>query len=539
MKHRFQTIESLERRTLLAAATLSIGSSTYDSASKSVPTADGGSIVAGIFSGTADFDPTAGKQTLTAAGDTDIFVARYSSTGALRWARQFGSDEGSFNTEKSVNFAIDPLRARDFDLGVGISPFDLGEYVTGLKVDSAGNAYLTGTFKGSVDFDPGAGQLILNSTGGRNYVDTFLLKLNAVGGLVYGKQIGGDFTDVSNALALDSANNVYITGDFTRAADFDPSSKSFVLSTNDNSREQIYVAKYDASGNFVWAKTTTTDEIDRTHRSAGNAIAIDSAGDVVVTGSFSGTSNFSPGTTTAIIEPAGETDAFVEKLSAGNGTLRWVKTFGGDDYAGGRAIATGADGSIYTGAYFERTIDVDPGAATVLVTATPERAGKKPTKSDLLFSKFDSDGNLLWARPIGNENWETLGNMAVDATGGLVISGSFYGALDFDPSHAKHVLTSTVGTERFKDFNDNDRRDSYDAFLLKLSSTGKYIYATRFGGAGDDFATDISLTSTGQALVAGQFRGTYIFPTNRSAKLRPIGEQDAFDALFDTGGNIV
>src|SRR5206468_194835 len=153
--------------------------------------------------------------------------------------------------------AIDPERAGAFDLGVGTQPADLGIYVTGLAADAAGNIVMTGAFRGSVDFDPGSGTHVMRSGGGRSFINTYLLRLTSSGSFSFVHKLGGEFTDVANAMTLDTSGNIYLTGYFTRSANFNITGGKSNLTTR--GREDIFVAKYDPTGRLIWVNSASTD----------------------------------------------------------------------------------------------------------------------------------------------------------------------------------------------------------------------------------------------------------------------------------------
>src|SRR3954470_28992 len=110
--------ESLEARTLFAYP-VTFGSNLYDSASKVIAMPDGGTVVAGTFTGTADFDPSSRRVLLTAEEDLAYAdIAPYSATGARRWVHQFSSSAGKIAAYNAIDFPVDPERAGPFDLGV-------------------------------------------------------------------------------------------------------------------------------------------------------------------------------------------------------------------------------------------------------------------------------------------------------------------------------------------------------------------------------------------------------------------------------------
>ncbi|SFA72941.1 Por secretion system C-terminal sorting domain-containing protein [Flavobacterium swingsii] len=141
----------------------------------------------GVFAGTVDFDPNAGTTNLTSAGNQDIFVSKLEANGNLVWAKAMGSTTN--------------------DIGYGIA------------VDASGNAYTTGGFSATADFDPNAGTNNLTSAGG---ADIFVSKLDASGNLVWAKAMGRTTNDIGYGIAVDASGNVYTTGSFQGTVDFDP-----------------------------------------------------------------------------------------------------------------------------------------------------------------------------------------------------------------------------------------------------------------------------------------------------------------------------
>ncbi|HYV34115.1 MAG TPA: SdrD B-like domain-containing protein, partial [Gemmataceae bacterium] len=168
----------------------------------------------GQFQGTIDFDRGSGVYNLVCAGNYDIFVAKYTSVGALAWAKRFGG-----STNESVV-----------------------ETGNAIAVDGLGNVYTTGIFSTSnADFDPGSGTYIMASAG---QSDTFVSKLDSNGNFVWAKQIGGSSYDVGQGIAVDSAGNVFTAGYFfSPDTDFDPGSGVYTLASAGGA--DIFVSKLD------------------------------------------------------------------------------------------------------------------------------------------------------------------------------------------------------------------------------------------------------------------------------------------------------
>lgn len=171
-----------------ANATIRIGGTGQDEGGAVATDSSGNFYITGYFNGTVDFDPGAGTTNLTSGSGDEVFVAKYDSDGDLVWAKHFNSGGN-----------------------------DVG---TGITVDGSGNVYTTGSFLGTVDFDPGAGTANLTSTGS---TDIFVVKLNSSGSYVWAVRAGGGGADAGNGIALDSSNNVHVTGNYSgNNIDFDP-----------------------------------------------------------------------------------------------------------------------------------------------------------------------------------------------------------------------------------------------------------------------------------------------------------------------------
>ena len=233
----------------------------------------------GFFNGTTDFDPGAGIFNLTAVGAVDIFVSKLDSAGNFVWAQRMGGGSS--------------------DVGSGVA------------LDSSGNVYTTGFFRGIADFDPGGGRVAARSAGDE---DIFVSKLDSAGNFVWARQIGGTSVDEAFGVAVDGTGNVYTTGFFSGTADFDPGGGIFNLTAAGGgnifvSGGDIFVSKLDSAGNFVWAQQIGGASFDR-----GIGVAVDGSGNVYATGFFSGTADFDPGAGIFNLTSVGGTDIFVAKF---------------------------------------------------------------------------------------------------------------------------------------------------------------------------------------------------------------------------------
>lgn len=297
----------------------------------------------GYFSGTVDFDPGPGVFNLTSKGSSDALMLKLNSAGGFIWAKHVGGASQDYALSLDVDVAgnlytiVRPAQTTltDFDPGPGVFTFTSGNgnnvvlkldasgnFVWAkrfgasssngahdIKLDAAGNIYISGVFYNIGDFDPGPGVYNLNPAGPPQAGRAFVCKWDASGNFLWAKNFGGPQADFCNGLALDAAGNVYTTGGFTSPADFDPGAGTYILNGNSNGRT-AFVTKLDASGNFIWAKKFSSTG----NQSGGNHLFVDAKQNIYTVGYFQGTTDFDPETGVYNATAAGY-DIFVHKMS--------------------------------------------------------------------------------------------------------------------------------------------------------------------------------------------------------------------------------
>ncbi len=424
---------------------------------------DGNAYVTGLFCDTVDFDPGPGTFSLTSVGSSDGFVAKYSSAGALVWARQ--------------------LEGPAFDDSYAIA------------LDDCGNVYTTGWFRDTVDFDPEPGTHPLTSV---RMADAFVWKLNAAGDFVWARQFGGSEKVQAQHIAIGEDGSVYSIGCFGGTADFDPGVGTSSLTSAGN--YDTYISKLDAAGDFVWAK-----RMGGTTNAWGRNIAVAADGSVVLTGIFEGIIDSDPGPATSLLMSAGSRDTFVAKLDVA-GNLVWSGKMGGTGTDHSEGIAVGTDGSIYVTGYFWGIADFDPGASVVELTS----AGNY----DIFVAKFNAAGGFEWAERMGGSAADYATEIAFGPNGLLCLTGKFHGDADFDSGPARFELSSA---------------GSGDIFVARLDTTGVFVWARRMGGTSDDSSLGIAVANDGSIYATGIFQGTANFDGGPGTyELTSAGETDIF-----------
>ncbi|MGE5456763.1 MAG: T9SS type A sorting domain-containing protein [Methanococcaceae archaeon] len=273
----------------------------------------------------------------------DLFIAKYDPDGKLLWVKSVG---GYFITEEKL-----------FDMAFSIA------------ADFSGNAYLTGAFRSSaITF--GTTTLVNNG-----YIDIFLTKYDPDGNVIWAKSAGGPSQDFSYSVAVDDDNNPYITGDFWSSINFD--STKLVSKGN----YDVFITKYDSSGNVLWAKSMGAKDADNV-----KYITADHSGGVFITGKFT--------------LPSGD-QVCLAKFNS-NGELVWSKSTTSLNLTGYSA-AFDKYGYIYL--------------------SGNQWAGLMG--SDIILGIFDSSGNQIWSKTIGGSEDDEVFSIAVGTFGDAYVTGQF------------------------------------------------------------------------------------------------------------------
>ncbi|MEA3446288.1 MAG: hypothetical protein U9R19_16335, partial [Bacteroidota bacterium] len=373
----------------------------------------------GVFEFTVDFDPGPGVYELTSNGVTDIFISKLDSSGNFVWAKSIGNSLANSATSLELDTNGDLLLTGgymgtiDFDPGAGV--YNLVSNISGgcfiVKLDSSGNfvwaksmdgstalygncietdanrnIYISGYFGGTVDFDPGPNVYNLTECGGG---DMFIAKLDSLGNFIWAKNVGGGDAEHPSSMVLDTVGNIYITGDFFGNTDFDPGPGVLVLPWN--GWFEIFISKFDNSGNIVWAKSMGGTDADQ-----GLSIDVDVAGNVFFAGYFSSdTVDFDPGPNVFNLVLNGPENVFVSKFDA-TGNFVWAKNMGNVSMSPGISLQLDNDANIYNVGAFQDTLDFDFCNGTYSLISNGG--------NDIFVSKLDSSGNFVWARNMGGSS---------------------------------------------------------------------------------------------------------------------------------------
>ncbi|MBK7937835.1 MAG: SBBP repeat-containing protein [Lewinellaceae bacterium] len=515
-----------------------IGGEATDGGNAVVADLAGNVYMTGFYAKTVDFDPGTGIAELAAVGTYSSFVLKLDASGNFQWVKNIGStgfaegrgigldasgniytcgqfsetvkfNSGAYSLTSSGSYDgfVEKLNpAGDFLWAVHTNGADAENYGP-LSIDASGNIYLTGGFRGTVDFDPGAGAFTLVATG---QADIFVQKLDEGGHLQWVVAMGGTGSDYSTSIGYDSEGNVYLAGGHNAPADFDPGPGTFTLWAT--GFKGLFVEKLDKTGHFVWAKGLDVDGF------ADCKMVADAAGNVFLTGYFVKTVDFDPGPGGYLLISNGDEDIFLEKLDA-SGVFLWAKSIGGPSEDAGVDIALDASGNIHTTGNFFGLTDFDPGSDTLNLFP-----GFGP---GAYLHKMDSAGHLIWANTTKGFSGFTSGAaMTPNAAGEVYSAGAYSGTLDFDPGPD----TASLNVEM------NQRM-----FLRKQDTDGRLIWLKDFGGGERGLCLTLTTDATGNVCAAGSFSHTADFDPdpNTVFNLTSSGEDDVFIQKTDSSGHLL
>jgi hypothetical protein len=357
---------------------------------------------------------------------------------------------------------------------------------TSVTTDALGNSYVAGYYNiFAYDLPHASGP------------DIFFVKYDPSGNIIWTRSLSSTGTDRVFSIATDKLGHFYIFGCFSGPEITIGTDSLINLTVN---KFDLFVAKYDTTGNCLWTK-----HAGGTGEDTPTGMAIDSLGNCFVTGYFaSPTISFGIHTLTN----TGVIDLFIAKY-APDGTELWAKSASGSSNELSKSVAVDKFGNSYiTGDFISDSISFDG----LILT--------KIGNQDMFVAKYAPNGTVLWARQ-SDGTLDTHGNsIAVDALANCYVAGSFSSNVTFDTT----TLTSN-GT--------------LDILLVKYATDGTVQWAKSAGGTVEDAATSVATDMLGYCYLAGYFKsasvsiGTYPLTNNGS------GFQDIFVAEYNSAGSVV
>ncbi len=385
-----------------------------------------------------------------------------------------------------------------------------------VATDAAGDVYLTGSFRGTVGFDPSRPTSTLATV---NTQDTFVAKYGPTGSLIWARTFAGKTTATGpggatinaagqgSAIAVDALGDVFVAGSFDGTVDFGSGSSLVELATPAYTTE-VYAAKLDASGNLAWARAATGTAGDT---DSADGLALDGAGGVVVAGSFADSATF--GATTLVA--GGSSEGFATRLD-GSGNFLWAAATLGSNGSNAQfgGVAVDPAGNVGLAGFVSGSVGFAGSTSNPLVANGSDDAG---------IWKLDPTGHLIWARSFGSADYDAADALAFDASGNLYATGLFSDTVNFATGPTPDALTAGP---------------VFDQFVLKLDRSGNEAWARGFVGPGWSKGQGVAVDPEGNVHVAGTFSGSVDFDPGPGVNtLTSVGSTDVSLDGLDANGN--
>lgn len=382
---------------------------------------------------------------------------------------------------------------------------------------------------------------------------------------VWSRSAGGVSNDYSNATCTDANGNVYITGTFQSST---ITFGSYTLNNTATGSLDIFVVKYDANGNVLWAVKGGGTSDDWAY-----SIVTDASGHVIITGHYTSSSiTFGTTTLTNVSNYTYMNDFFVVKYDS-LGTVIWAKSGGGGRNDVSWSVCTDLNNNVFiTGEFDSDTMKF--GNYTLIKGSN--------NYYDAFTAKYDAGGNVLWAKSAGGTQAERGWSICSDLGGNAYVTGYFQSSVIFGSDTivasgntdmfifkysangneiwAKRALkpsagNDVMGTAIISDANANlyltgffqysvafggdtlGNAGNRSVFLAKYDSSGNALWGKSPGGTNNDFSQAICGDANGNVYISGYFASSFLNFGGNPVFNANIGYADIYVASYDANGN--
>lgn len=370
------------------------------------------------------------------------------------------------------------------------------EESSSVTTDVSGNVYITGSFySSSIDFGV---YTLINADPTGNKSDMFIAKYDSLGNVLWAESSGGLNEDGGYSVTTDASGNAYVTGYFAST------SISFGSTTLVNAGlYDMFIVKYDASGNVLWTKSAGKIGDDY-----GRSITTDASNNVYVTGSFqSPTIRFDLITLTNTDTSGTTYDMYILKYDS-TGTVLWADSKGGKGTEYARSIAVDSANNVFICGNFDSD-------TLIFNTDTLINVGA----FDAYLTKYNATGNEIWAKSYGGTGIDFGNCVAKDPNGNVFLSGGFY-----SPTISFGATTLTNG-------------GTYNLYIMKADGIGTTLWASGAAGNGIDDGKYVTTDNSGNAYITGYFTSSTL--TFGTTTLTNVGNNDVLVVKYRPSGLIV
>lgn len=363
------------------------------------------------------------------------------------------------------------------------------ESIKDFAVDSNGNVYLTGAFRGSLDFDPSTASHVVTSNG---LIDAYILKLDSLGRFKWVHTFGGEHTDIDEdgvSINLDKYGNVIVVGKVSGTVDFSTDSIPNTVTTTQK-RYAIFTLSMSPTGNLNWVKATKSAAYSILPYSLavdndGNSYTLcQSAGSITIDGIKA--------------QIKGVWNSFIYKLDH-NGNAMWIRPYGREKslsssslYTYGTDLTVNAKNELFLSGSYRRGTEFETKDSILIFDSSNEYGA--------FIAKMADSGNCVWAKVLNQPSYDSdFSSMLTSQEDDIYLTGQFKDTMDFDPSANEHIL---VAEHR------PDARSPFNGFLLKLDSVGDFVWVNHVATSGySTSGKSLAIDNFGNIYATGLLRG--------------------------------
>ncbi|TXB66864.1 T9SS type A sorting domain-containing protein [Vicingus serpentipes] len=393
----------------------------------------------GYFDGIVEF----GQDTLISNGGLDIFITKIDSNGNYLWSKSIGS----FGDEQGI----------------------------AINRDSENNYYIVGYFSGSVDFDPNTGINELTSDYG---ICPFTIKIDSEGNLLWAGHINSKGASDLSSSIVSTSTGVYVIGQFSDSADFDPNIGTYYLYPENSSG--LFIQKLDkTTGNLLWVKQISSSYV------FSRSVKIDGNENLYIYGMYNGTIDLDPNPSNLINRTTnGQSDLFLLKLDL-NGNFLNAVTIGGIDHDESTNFHISETNELILLGRFRETVDFNPGLGVDYKTS-------EFTNSGFILS-LDSSLNYNSVKVFNGNGHSTTNSCVTNSSNELYVYGEY----------TNEILLNTD-----YDISPSQSQGSLDIFVVKYDANRNYVFSNVIGGQNSDVPQQILIDSQSNIYITGKINST-------------------------------
>ena len=317
----------------------------------------------------------------------------------------------------------------------------------------------------------------------------------------------------ASGVASDAHGNVYITGDFESTIVF--GTDTLICPFTGYNHNAIFLVKYDAMGNVLWARSSMGNYYGNDN---ANALATDPSGNVYIVGSFFSRQLIFGNDTLTTDSVLNERSIFVVKYDS-LGNALWARSALATDatfqesWAEATGVTTDIDGNVYITGDFQ--------SPWIIFGTDTLKNMTSVAGMDVFVTKYNSDGNVLWARQstYGSSVNAYASKVAVDLVGNVYIAGNYYGT-------------------RLLFGNDTIKNIAWERpFFVKYDALGNIQWVKSTTKNDPCIISSVATDLTGNVIIAGEFNDTLILNEDTLINTGPSGNW--FVAKYNSLGNVM